>query len=139
MTPEELALVTDSADVVCADADAFADSFYSTLFEIAPESRALFPTAMTAQKGKLVDELVFLVGAAQDLDTFVERARGLGARHAGYGVRFGDYEAVGAALVSAVAERVGDDWTIEHQRAWEKLYRLIADVMREGANSSLFA
>lgn len=139
MTPEELALVTESADVVCTDADAFADSFYSTLFEIAPESRALFPTAMTEQKGKLVDELVFLVGAAQDLESFVERARGLGARHAGYGVRFSDYEAVGAALITAVAEQVGDDWTIEHQRAWQKLYRLIADVMREGASDQLFA
>ena len=139
MTPEELALVTESADIVCADADSFADSFYSTLFEIAPESRALFPTAMTDQKGKLVDELVFLVDAAQDLDNFVQRARSLGARHAGYGVRFNDYDAVGAALISAVAEQVGEDWTMEHQRACQKLYRLIADVMREGASSQLFA
>lgn len=139
MTPEELALVTETADIACADADAFAEAFYGTLFEISPESRALFPTDMTAQRGKLVDELVFLVAAAQDLDAFVVRARELGDRHTGYGVTFSDYDAVGAALVSAVAERMGEDWTMEQKRAWDKLYRLIADVMREGASKDLFA
>jgi nitric oxide dioxygenase len=124
---------------VCADADAFADAFYGTLFEISPGSRALFPADMTAQRGKLVDELVFLVGAARDLDAFVERARELGRRHVDYGVSAADYDAVGAALLTAVADRVGDAWTPAHQQAWTKLYRLIADVMREGADSQLFA
>lgn len=139
MTPEELALVKETAEIVCADGDVFARSFYDTLFEIAPETRGLFPADLTQQRGKLVDELVFLIGAADDLEPFLVRARELGRRHADYGVQYHDYDALGAALLTAVADAVGDEWSIEHQRAWSKLYRLIADVMREGASDQLFA
>lgn len=139
VTPRELELIQRSADLVWADADAFAKSFYSTLFEIAPETRSLFPLDLSAQRGKLVDELVFLISAAGDLDGFVERARELGRRHVDYGVEHADYDAVGAALLAAVAERSGSEWTPEHHQAWSRLYGLIANVMREGAHSSLFA
>jgi nitric oxide dioxygenase len=139
VTPAELALIESSGAVVRDDGDAFADTFYATLFEVAPEVRDLFPDDMHEQRGKLVDELAFLIDAAADLERFVERARELGRRHVGYGVRHEHYDAVGVALVSAVRDRTGSDWTAAHHDAWDRLYRLIADVMREGAREDLFA
>lgn len=139
MTPAELALIESFEEVLRSDPDAFARAFYDTLFDVAPEVRALFPADMTAQRGKLVEEVAFLIGAAADLDRFVERARELGRRHVGYGVRPADYDAVGVALVAAVRERTGDEWTTAHYEAWTRLYRLIADVMLEGASGQLFA
>ena len=35
-------------------------------------------------------------------------------------------------------QEVVDGWDEEHAAAWQKLYRLISDVMREGAESRLF-
>jgi hemoglobin-like flavoprotein len=98
---------------------------------------------MEAQRGKLVAELEFLIDAATssgstgDLTPFVDRARELGRRHVDYGVAGRDYAYVGQALVTAVAEH-SSDWDDEHERAWTKLYRLISDVMREGASGALF-
>lgn len=144
MTPAELALIVADGEVIRADA--FARSFYDTLFEIAPQTRALFPDDLVAQRGKLVDELGFLVDAATggidgtepgDLGPFLERATELGRRHVGYGVRGHDYASVGTALTAALSEHVAD-WDAEHERAWDKLYRLIADVMRAGADSAAF-
>lgn len=143
MTPDELTLIEADGAIVRTDPDGFARSFYGALFEIAPQTRDLFPADMTAQRGKLVAELDFLIDAATDaattgdLSPFVERARELGRRHVAYGVTGRDYAVVGKALVIAVASHT-DDWDADHEHAWVKLYRLISDVMREGAASALF-
>lgn len=138
MTPEELDLIDEAAQVVEDCPDQFGTTFYTTLFEISPKTRALFPDDLTAQRGKLVEELAFLIEAARDLDMFVARARDLGRRHVDYGVQHADYEPVGVALTAALRECMQDAWSVEHAAAWGKLYRLIADVMRDGANESLF-
>ena len=143
VTPQELDTVAADGEVVGACPDDFARSFYATLFELAPETRDLFPEDLTAQRGKLVNELLFLVDAATDrdglgLEGFLARARDLGARHASYGVTNRDYAPVGAALVAALRSCV-PEWDDDHVEAWMKLYRLISNVMREGAEAARFA
>jgi nitric oxide dioxygenase len=139
MTPEQLDLISDTASSIEADADRFSMRFYERLFELSPATRALFPDDLTEQRGKLVDELVFLVSAASDLPAFLDRAHDLGARHQTYGVRPGDYDSVRTALLDSLALVVGARWTEESRRAWQALYRLIAETMLEGAAGSLFS
>lgn len=139
MTPEELELVGSSTSAVLADRDGFARRFYERLFAIAPETRSLFPDDMAVQRGKLVDEFEFLAGAATDLDRFVTRARELGRRHADYGVAPDHYDLLERALFDALADALGDDWTPDHRVAWERLYRLIAETMMDGAAGHAFA
>lgn len=138
MTPEQLALIAADGRCIEADPDRFAHEFYDALFECAPQVRSLFPDDLTEQRGKLVDELGFLVEAAATvgrsgtLDAFVERAHDLGVRHVGYGVAFSDYDHVGFALLAALRHCVAD-FGPEHEQAWARLYQLIADTMREAA------
>ncbi len=139
MTPEELELIASDGRAVRACANDFSGAFYATLFDVAPETRGLFPDDMTQQRGKLVDELEFLIDAATDrdavgFDVFIARARDLGRRHASYGVTNRDYAPVGVALNAALRSCV-PEWDDQHVAAWAKLYRLIADVMREGAET----
>lgn len=141
MTPDELVLVEADGAVVRAMPDAFANTFYDTLFELAPSTRALFPDDLVAQRGKLVNELGFLVDAATaadgEFDDFVLRASELGQRHVEYGVSSRDYAPVGQALMAALRVSI-EGWDAAHEAAWMKLYRLIADVMRQGAERDLF-
>jgi hemoglobin-like flavoprotein len=139
VTPDELALVQETVRIAAADPDALARGFYDRLFNIAPHTRALFPEDMTEQRGKLVDEFEFLVAAATDLDTFVTRARELGARHVDYGVTTAHYDDVETALMGALADRLGDEWNGEREDAWRRLYRLIAETMLDGAAGRSFA
>ena len=137
VTPEELLLIEQAARVLDTCPDRFASTFYETLFELDPATRDLFPPDLTEQRGKLVDELAFLIDAARDLDTFVARAHDLGHRHVGYGVQHHDYETVGVAPPAALRACLEDEWDAAHETAWTKLYRLIADVMQEGATSEI--
>jgi hemoglobin-like flavoprotein len=138
MTPEQLDLIASTATVVLADTR-FSERFYERLFEADPASRDLFPDDMAAQRAKLVDELSFMVAAAEDLDAFVERTRALGDRHTAYGATPAHYGSVGAALLGALADVLGAAWTPEAQAAWQQLYELIAETMLEGASGSMFA
>lgn len=138
MTPEQLELVGDSAAVATADPTSFAVRFYQQLFEVAPEVRSLFPSDMTEQGDKLVDELSFLIRAATDLDSFLDRARDLGRRHVDYGVEPAHYEVLGTALIDTLAAVCADRWTEAHREAWDRLYVLVAETMMEGAAPSLF-
>mgnify|MGYP001823567823 CR=1 FL=1 len=42
-------------------------------------------------------------------------------------------------VTAALRDCMRDGWTDAHEAAWTKLYSLIANVMRDGANESLFA
>ena len=141
MTPEELALIEDDWRAVGPVADTFAGCFYDTLFEVAPELRSRFPDDLADQRAKLVAELVFLVDAAiaarrfHDLEAFEDRSRQLGRRHVDYGATAGDYPKVEMALRAGHRTCV-EGWDDAHEVAWTKLYRLITEVMVEGASTN---
>lgn len=138
MTPDQLSMIVSDSGVLTETPAAFAVAFYDTLFEIAPDTRALFPADMAAQSAKLTSELAALIDVATDwhrhgaIDGFVDRAHVLGMRHNGYGVTNAMYAPVGLALITALRASVPgfDD---DHARAWSTMYHLLADTMREGA------
>lgn len=138
MTPEELGLIESSSSALEDDPSGFATDFYEAVFDIAPQVRSLFPEDLTAQRQKLVRELAFMVDAAaayadpDRLQQLMKRCEDLGARHRGYGVTSEMYEPVMTALVSTLRLRC-DDFDDAHERAWSKLYQLIASLMLDGA------
>ena len=138
MTPEQVAIVQRTAAAVAQDGDRFARTFYDHLFERRPSARCLFPEDLELQRSRLLEEIMRLVHAAADLPSFLERARELGRRHQGYGVRSEDYPAVGDALVEAVADVTSDQWDAEAEAAWRRVYVLISEAMLEGAQAGLF-
>ncbi len=58
--------------------------------------------------------------------------QGLGALHAGYGVRAKDYVTVGRALIWALSKGLGDDFTPEVKAAWAEVYSTLAGAMMAG-------
>jgi nitric oxide dioxygenase len=136
MTPEQLELVQRSFDLALHQADALAVAFYDHLWTIAPETRAMFPQEMAAQRQKLLDELTAIVAAVGHLDQLVARTGVLGARHVEYGVEPYHYELVGDALVAALADVLGADWDTATEDAWRYAYDLVAETMLRSAYTS---
>ncbi|WP_214107174.1 globin domain-containing protein [Acrocarpospora catenulata] len=133
MTPEQVGLVTQSVVALRSRLAEVADDFYARLFERHPDLRAMFPAELTALRRKFADELELIVRAIPDFGGFVDRARGLGSRHVGYGVRAGHYTAVRPVLLEALAAALGDRWHDELAVAWHSAYDMITEVMLMGA------
>jgi hemoglobin-like flavoprotein len=138
MTPEQLDSVRWTAALVEQALDQCASCFYNDLFDRHPPARRVFADDLIAQQGTLLDELLALVAAADDLHGFLTQARVLGLGLQRRGVHAGDYAFVGDALIAAIGAVIGDSWTDAADASWRRMYALIAEAMLEGAEEGLF-
>ncbi len=129
MTPEQIALVQGSFRQVTPMAARIADLFYGRLFELAPEVRPLFPDDLAEQKKKLMQMLGLAVTGLNSPETLLPAVVGLGERHSGYEVTPEHYAYVGEALIWALGQGLGDEFTQDVEEAWTAAYGTLADVM----------
>jgi hemoglobin-like flavoprotein len=133
-TETDIKLVRKSFDLVVPVAGVAADMFYERLFYIAPSLRRLFPDDMTVQKHNLIIMIATAVHGLSDLDSLVPQLMELGARHVGYGVKDSHYKAAGEALIWTLERALANEFTANVERAWVRVYRLIAAAMQAGAD-----
>ena len=129
MTPQQIALVQASFAKVVPIAGTAADLFYSRLFEIAPDVRRMFPDDMALQKKKLMVMLGTAVNGLSRLDALLPAVHALGERHAGYGVHVEHFAPVGAALLWALEQGLGDEFTPAVEEAWATAYDILSRAM----------
>lgn len=148
LTSDERSLIVGTYRLIVPIWETVADLFYGRLFEDKPQYRALFPEDMTKQKRKMMAMLAFIT---KSLDWTEEQWRedvspqedlflvvlALGRRHhVLYKIPEDAYGPVGLALMWALHQGLGQAFTPELQRAWSKLYRVLATSMRMGAKAS---
>ena len=105
--------------------------FYDKLYELDPESQALFATTnMDEQRHRLMETIGHLISEIGNPDVFVTELIALGRRHAAYGVRDSDYDSAGVALLWTLEQALGADFTPETRDAWNEAYHAMASVMR---------
>lgn len=136
MSPEEIAAVEANVADLEGRMDILASAFYRNLFEAAPETRDMFPADMVAQGEKFTTMLGYLIRSLRQWTVLEPASRENGRRHVGYGVTTAHYEQAGTALIAALAEVSGPDWTRETEQAWQAAYRLLAELMLAGARSA---
>ena len=132
-TRDDLTLVRESFDKVVPIAGVAADLFYERLFYMAPSLRHLFPADMRDQKRKLMVMIATAVQGLDNLDTLAPKLMQLGARHAAYGVTDEHYKTVGETLIWTLERGLGNAFTPQVERAWLRVYRLMAATMQAGA------
>jgi nitric oxide dioxygenase len=137
VTPNQINLIRTSWGRVEPIADTAAGLFYGRLFELDPTSRPLFAHADIAKQGKvLMQTLTVVVKSLDKLDTIVPAVQALGRRHAGYGVRAGDYETVGSALLWTLEQGLGPAFDDDTREAWTDAYRTLTAVMLDAAEQA---
>ncbi|MFG2010360.1 globin domain-containing protein [Micromonospora sp. NPDC048868] len=117
--------------------------FYATLFLIAPETRAMFPTNMQYQQDKLLAALGHIVTHVDDEREVTAFAQRLGADHRrfqgedrqGRPVPLTEwhYIRVGQALLATLERFLGPRWTPQLHAEWAGAYELVARLMLAGA------
>ena len=118
---------------VAPDAEAVARDFYERLFRIAPNLRGLFRSDMQEQGVKLMLTLRAVVTGLNHLAALAPVAQDLARRHVGYGVLAEHYPVVGEALIGALRERLGAEFTPETEAAWGAAYWTLCGVMLPAA------
>ncbi len=136
MTPRQAQLIKDSFGRFGPNGELAAKVFYDYLFEIAPDTRALFPDDMTGQYHKFMVMFRLIVSTIDRFDELEKQVRRLGARHAKYHARDEHFGAVGEALLKMLAQRFGTAFTPELKYAWTAAYWRFALIMQDAAEQA---
>ncbi|MEY9858321.1 NAD(P)H-flavin reductase/hemoglobin-like flavoprotein [Catenulispora sp. GAS73] len=127
------ALIRESFTLVADCADQVLSHFYALLFTEDPALRDMFPPMMDAQRDRLFQALVHIVGQAEHPDGLADYLRDLGRDHRKYGARPEHYDVVWRCLISALKRYAGAAWTPDMDAAWLAAYQLVAGTMIEAA------
>jgi hemoglobin-like flavoprotein len=76
-----------------------AEQFYGRFFELAPDTRRLFPNDLERQQLKLMDTIAAIVGTLDQRELFQSIISQTGRKHADFGVQTSHFTAFGEALI----------------------------------------
>ncbi len=133
MTPSEQEVVRASFAEVALMPEVAGALFYERLFILNPDFRALFKHDMRVQGMKLMTMLAVMV--YDDPGEVLQAVRDMGQRHAAYGVKNPDYDAVGEALLWMLQQLLGDGFTPTVRDAWTVCYEELARQMKAASQS----
>lgn len=136
MTPDQIQLVQASFSKVAPISDKAAELFYGRLFEIAPETKALFKSDISEQGRKLMTTLGVVVNGLSDLEAILPAAKTLAVKHVDYGVTPSHYPPVGEALIWTLEQGLGDAFDEKTKTAWGTAYAALSGAMIAAAYSN---
>lgn len=105
--------------------------FYKIMFENHPEVKTLFDMSKQESGAQPTALAMTVLAAAQNidkLDTLLPVVKKIGQKHVEVGVKAEHYPIVGANLLQAIKDVLGDAATEEILDAWGKAYGVIADI-----------
>ena len=133
MNRESIARVQRSHAALTAKAVDLPSRFYERLFAADPGVRRLFPEDLTRLRAHFHAALALVVRNLDDMDVLAQSLRDLGVQHVHWGAQPKHYFTVREALLTALKELSGDDWSDELDQDWRDAIGAIASFMLEGA------
>ncbi|DAZ99907.1 TPA: hypothetical protein N0F65_011830 [Lagenidium giganteum] len=98
------------------------DSFYTYLFELAPQTRPLFRSSMKVQ-GKALVRLVEAIKNLLQSPNAAEAIASLAHSHVKNGIKLEYFDVTGVVLMKTLATCSQELWTSETEAAWRKPWR----------------
>jgi len=135
--PDTHYLVQSSFEKIAAHKAEAARMFYDKLFEIAPNLRPMFSRDINVQGAMLMNMLAAAVKGLDRLDDLKPVLEDLGRRHFAYGVRVEHFAPVEECLIYIVKTFMGDDFNLDVQLAWTRIYNFIAQTMIEAGLAAM--
>jgi hemoglobin-like flavoprotein len=103
--------------------------FYDNLFEIAPDTRKLFPDDVSKQSEKLAYTITFLVSNLERIEEIKESIEDLGRIHNKLNIKPEYYGFVVQALLKTMKDTLQEQYNLETEEAWKAALTYVAEVM----------
>ena len=108
---------------------------YLRLFEMEPSLKPLFKGDIKRQGEMLMTAIGLAIQSLDQPEKVKAQTRDLGLRLYERGVQPGYYNIFGAALMWALEQVIGPDFTPEVKEAWGEAYAILSQAMRESTHS----
>ena len=131
MTPKQKDLVQQTFTLVKPTADETGKLFYNRLFEIAPELKHLFKDDITIQRMRFMNIFEIAIAYLDNVTSIAPLVQALAKRHVTYNVKAEYYQLMGEAFLWALEQSLGEAFTPEVKEAWDVVYTMLADTMKQ--------
>ena len=131
MDRQHIDLIQSSFERAYRDKAKIATLFYRNLFEAMPEARAMFHQDMQVQRQMFASILVMIVKLLNQPEAMRGVARKLAQAHARFNVSREQFDRAGEALVEAMEEVGGDQFSPGTAEAWREAMQVLFDCMAE--------
>ena len=121
--------VKATADVVAEHAEAITTKMYEILFTDHPELKTLFEDADSMQHKKLAAAVAAYAANIDNLSILTKVVEKIVQSHVKSNVKPEHYPLVGASILKAIKEVLGDAATDEILAAWGEAYFFLADIL----------
>jgi hypothetical protein len=128
MTPKQIQLVKQSFEAAAMRSDRLADLFFVGLGTSDAACWRRF-RGLGVPDHELIEGLAAIVGSLDRLHPIVPVLEWLAFRGVRHGLGAPQYQAIGEALVAALANALRDAFTTEHRQAWTDARQAVADIM----------
>jgi len=129
LTPEQIMLVQSSWEEIEPLTGRLGKAFYEKLFELDPSLEKLFEGDLRKQGETLMSMMSLAVEMLDRPESLQGTMDGLGRRHAGYGVRPGNFAVFKESLMWALSVVLGPSFEGDLREAWGAMYDLLAEMM----------
>jgi hemoglobin-like flavoprotein len=133
LTSDQLDAVRASMKTLAPRGEQLADAFFARLFKAHPPLRAMFPTDSTRRNQDLLAGLETLIRSANRLNVIENSLMDFGARNQHSGILPHHYGMARDAMLDAMHQTMGADWTSELEDAWSTMLNVCSSVVIRGA------
>jgi NAD(P)H-flavin reductase/hemoglobin-like flavoprotein len=126
-------LLKESFARLTAHAPSVMEYFYARLFAASPDTRALFPMSMTAQRERMFEALARVIWSLDNQPYCAELLSQLGRDHRRFGVTDRHYGMFFVALRDTAEHFLGTGWTRQAAAAWQAALDFMSATMRSAA------
>ena len=129
MTEETKAIIKSTAPVLKEHGEAITQEMYKIMFNNHPEVQAIFKDAEPDQHKKLANAVYAYAANIDQLEKLGKGIETIVNVHIKTKVQPEHYPIVGASLLEAIKNVLGDAATEEIINAWAEAYQFLADVL----------
>lgn len=129
LTEKTKSIIKSTVPLFEAKGEEITSRMYALLFADHPEVKELFTQAPTGQSKILATAIMNYCNNLDNLNTMEEELDRIARRHVFSRVQAEHYPFVGAALIQAMRETLGDIATDEVIEAWQAVYTSLAGVL----------
>lgn len=129
ITKDEVRIIQDSFVKVC-DTNCW-ELLYKKLFELDKDIPSLFRGDMKEQEHRIMTMMKVVVEGLNHPEIIIPAVQKMGSRHINeYEVQKNHYNSFKSALIYALEQTLGTEFTSDVRKSWEKFYDLLASTMK---------
>lgn len=129
LSTETITAVKKTIPLIGKNAEKITTRMYEILFSKYPETKPLFANAQGDQHKKLAGAIAAFATNIDNLEALSGAVEKMATTHVQTNVKPEHYPMVADALITAMGDILGDDFTDEYKQAWIEAYNFLANIL----------